>query len=406
VAGLQIVNNLVENSVENRAGDPTERPRASGAVRTVSERVGVEKLECAVVGAGVIGLAVARALAERGREVVVIERHAAIGTEISSRNSEVIHAGIYYPPGSLKARLCLAGKHALLRYCVERGIPHRQCGKLIVAASGAEIAVLERLLRRGRENGVDDLELLDRAATLALEPALCCEAALLSPSTGVVDSHGFMLALQGDAERHGAAVAFNSPVVGGRIGSDGIELDVGGADTMILKCDMVVNCAGLSGVGLAASITGFPSASLPRGYMAKGHYFALSGACPFRHLIYPCPVDGGLGVHLTLDLAGRARFGPDLEWTDVEEYDVPAERAARFACSVRRYWPGLPDGALHPAYAGIRPKLHGPGEGFADFLIQGPQEHGVPGLVNLFGIESPGLTSSLAIADRVADILD
>jgi L-2-hydroxyglutarate oxidase LhgO len=366
----------------------------------------VDKLECAVIGAGVIGLAVARALALRGREVVVIERHTAIGTEMSSRNSEVIHAGIYYPPGSLKARLCIEGKTRLLNYCADRGIPHRQCGKLIVAVEADEVKVLEALLRRGLENGVGDLRLLDGRAARGLEPALKCEAALLSQSTGLIDSHAFMLALQGDAENDGAVVALGNTVTKGRVDPDGIELRVDGPEPMAVTCGTVVNCAGLAGIAIASRLEGFPASALPKAYLAKGHYFALSGSCPFERLIYPCPVDGGLGVHLTLDLAGHARFGPDLEWTDIEEYDVPADRALRFAKSIRRYWPGLPDGALHPAYAGIRPKIHGPGEGFADFLVQGPDRHGVPGLVNLFGIESPGLTSSLAIAELVADMVE
>lgn len=361
-----------------------------------------EKLDCVVIGAGIIGLAAARALASRGREVVVLEAAAEIGMETSSRNSEVIHAGIYYPTGSLKARLCVAGKERLYRYCAEHHVGHLRLGKLIVACGPDEVPRLAALREKARANGVDDLEPLSRQEARALEPALACEAALISPSTGTIDSHGYMLALQSDGERAGAMIAFESPVEGGEIGEDGIRLRVGGRDPVVVDCAAVVNSAGLSAVSLAASLAGFPQARLPRSYLSKGHYFALAGSCPFRHLIYPLPSQGGLGVHLTLDLAGRARFGPDVRWVTEKDYDVPAERAARFAESIKRFWPELPEDALQPAYAGIRPKLHGPDETFADFCIQGPEAHGIEGLVNLFGIESPGLTASLAIAEEVA----
>ncbi len=376
-----------------------------------------ESVEVAVIGAGVVGLAVARALALAGREVVVLEATGAIGTETSSRNSEVIHAGIYNPAGSLKARLCVAGRHALYAYCAERAIPHRRTGKLIVAFEEGQRATLEALRRQAAANGVEDLRLIGGAEARALEPALSGVAALLSPSTGILDSHAFMLALQGEAEARGAAIAFLSPVEGGRIGEGEIELDVGGAERMRLRARLVVNSAGLHAQEVAAGLAGLPPASVPRRYLAKGNYFALLGVkAPFARLIYPLPDEAGLGVHVTIDLGGQCRFGPDVEWIERIDYDVDPARAAGFYAAIRRYWPGLPDGCLAPAYAGIRPKLqapHEPAKDFLvpgprehkDFLVQGPREHGVPGLVNLYGIESPGLTASLAIADLVATIL-
>lgn len=358
--------------------------------------------ECVVVGAGVVGLAVARALARAGREVVILEAGPAIGTGISSRNSEVIHAGLYYPTGSAKARLCVAGRRMLYDYCAGHGVPHRRCGKLVVAVDEAQRPALEALHARARANGVEDLRLLDGAEARALEPELTCVAALHSPVTGIVDSHQLMLSLLGEAEAAGAMLALNSPVRGGRATGEGILLDVGGEEPARLSCRMLVNAAGLGAVALAAGLEGFPAARRPAFRMAKGNYFSLAGRCPFHRLIYPLPEPGGLGVHLTLDLGGQGRFGPDVEWIEREDYDVDPARADRFADSIRRWWPGLPADALQPAYAGIRPKLHGPGEEAADFVIQGPAEHGVPGLVNLFGIESPGLTACLAIADAVA----
>jgi L-2-hydroxyglutarate oxidase LhgO len=373
----------------------------------------MEKIGAVVIGAGVIGLACARALAQRGIETVILEQHDAFGTETSARNSEVIHAGLYYPAGSLKAKLCVAGRHLLYDYCTSHGIRHRRCGKLIVAASGAQEARLEALHRQGEINGVDDLQRLSAAEARALEPALQCSAALLSPSTGIIDSHGLMLALLGDAEREGASLAVRSPLIGGAIEDDGFVLEIGDREVTRLKTGIVINAAGLSAVRVAASLSGFPKTQLPTAFYAKGNYYALAGRAPFSRLIYPLPEPGGLGVHLTLDLGGQARFGPDVEWLENRlkspggelDYSVAPERADTFYAEVRHYWPGLPDGALVPAYAGIRPKISGPNDPAADFLIQGPGTHGIAGLINLFGIESPGLTSSLAIAELVAQKL-
>lgn len=364
-----------------------------------------ESVDSVVIGAGVVGLAVARALAMAGRDVIVLEAAEAIGTETSSRNSEVIHAGIYYPTGSLKARLCVAGKHFIYRYCGERGIPHRRCTKLIVATRPEQVAQLEKIQAQARANGVGDLELIDGAAARGIEPLLACDAALLSPSTGIVDSHSLMLAFQGDAEDRGAVIAFHSPVLGGAVRNDGIDLYVGGAEPMTLRARLVVNSAGLSAQRLARTIEGLDGAHVPPAHYAKGNYFALSGKSPFSRLVYPVPEPGGLGVHISIDLAGQARFGPDVEWIDAPVYDVDPRRADKFYAEIRRYWPGLRDGALQPAYSGIRPKLGPAGTPAADFVIQGPDIHGVPGLVNLFGIESPGLTASSAIADQVLETL-
>jgi len=360
-----------------------------------------EDADCVVIGAGVVGLAVARALALSGREVVVVEAADAIGTETSSRNSEVIHAGIYYPTGSLKARHCVDGKKFIYDFCAERGIAHRRSGKLIVATSAEQVAQLEKLKAQGEANGVDDLRFLTPAEAKAMEPALECFAALLSPSTGIVDSHALMLAYQGDAEAHGAMFAFETPVVGGVVEHDGIVIETGGAAPMRLKARTLVNAAGLGAQGVSRAIDGIPPASIPPLHYAKGNYFALQGRTPFSRLIYPVPEKGGLGVHITLDLAGRARFGPDVEWIDAVNYDVDPRRADVFYAEVRRYWPGLADGALVPSYSGIRPKIVPKGAPNPDFVIQGPADHGVPGLVALYGIESPGLTSSASIAGDV-----
>jgi len=368
-------------------------------------------LDTVIVGAGVVGLACARALARPGRETVVIEAAEAIGTGTSSRNSEVIHAGLYYPTGSLKARLCVEGRHALVAYCRERGIGHRLCGKLVVATDDAQVATLRKLQEQALANGVDDTVLVDGAQARAWEPALAAGvvAALHSPSTGIVDSHQLMLSLQGDAQALDAAVAFRSPLVAGSVVEGGIELEVGGEQSMRVLARRVVNAGGLSAPAIAARIAGLAPRHVPEARFCKGSYFALAGRAPFGRLIYPVPEPGGLGVHLTLDAAGQARFGPDVEWLadgDGIDYAVDPARGERFVAEIRRYWPGLPDGALVPAYSGVRPKISGPGEPAADFVISGPADHGVPGLVNLFGIESPGLTSAMAIARGVAELLD
>jgi L-2-hydroxyglutarate oxidase LhgO len=362
-----------------------------------------ESVECAVIGAGVVGLAVARALALRGREVVVLEAEDAFGTHTSSRNSEVIHAGIYYPKGSLKAKFCVEGKKRLYAYCAERGINHCNVGKLIVAVDDSEMASLKARKAAAEANGVHDLSWLTAAEAKAMEPELTCVGALLSPSTGIIDSHGLMLAYLGDVEDRGGALALKSPVTGGAVEEDGIRLSIGGASPVDIKARIVVNSAGFSAPKLARSIAGIPAASVPNDYLCKGVYFTLAGKSPFARLVYPVPELAGLGIHLTLDLGGRARFGPDVEWVDHVDYAVDPARGQSFYAAIRRYWPGLSDGALEPGYAGVRPKIQGPGEVARDFMVVGPQEHGVAGLVNLFGIESPGLTSSMAIGEYVAD---
>ena len=365
-----------------------------------------ERIEAVVVGAGVVGLAVARALAQAGRETLILESASHFGSETSSRNSEVIHSGIYYAPGSLKARLCVRGRAMLYAYCRDHGVEHRRMGKLIVAGDTAQIPALRALEALAAKNGVDDLAWLDAPAARKLEPALNAAAALLSPSTGIVDSHGLMLAFLGDAEAAGAVLAPNSPVQGGTVAADGFELAVGGADPLDLRCRYLVNAAGLDAQPVALAFRGLDPAVVPPRHLAKGNYFVLGGRAPFRHLVYPVPEAAGLGVHLTLDLAGRARFGPDVEWIEAVDYRVDPRRAEKFYGAIRRYWPDLPDGALEPGYAGIRPKLQKPGEPPADFVVQGPERHGVPRLVNLFGIESPGLTSALAIAELVLETLE
>ncbi len=364
----------------------------------------MDSCDCVVIGAGVVGLAVARELALAGCEVMVLERESAIGTGTSSRNSEVIHAGIYYPQGSLKAQLCVVGKALLYAYLEERGLPHRRCGKLIVATTQAQVAQLAAIHAKAAANGVNDLEWLNADAARALEPQLQCLAALHSPSTGIVDSHALMLSLQGELENAGGVVALKSPVAQATCETDAIVLTA--IDGTQLRCRSVVNAAGLDAPALAAKFAKLRADAVPTAYYAKGNYFTLAGRAPFSRLIYPVPEAGGLGVHLTLDLGGQAKFGPDVEWVDSpDDLVVDPARGDAFYAEVRRYWPALPNGALLPGYAGIRPKLSGPGEPAADFLIQGPVDHGVPGLVNLFGIESPGLTGSLAIAQRVAGLL-
>ena len=364
----------------------------------------MDKVECVVIGAGVIGLAIARQLAHAGREVVVLEAAEGIGTVTSSRNSEVIHAGIYYPAGSLMARMCVAGKQALYQYCREHGIPHRNCGKLIVATTPKETEKLQSIRAHAEANGVLDLQTLSADEARALEPALCCDAALLSPSTGIIDSHAFMLALRGDAEQAGAAFAFHTPILRAKATAGRFELDAGGDAPITIECRLLVNAAGLCAPAVARSIEGMPIELIPPAYLAKGSYFACGARAPFSRLIYPVPEPGGLGVHLTLDLAGQARFGPDVQWVNAVDYAVDPARAERFYPAIRRYWPTLPDGALMPSYSGIRPKIVPPAVAVQDFLIQGPRDHGIDGLINLFGIESPGLTSSLAIADHVSQL--
>jgi L-2-hydroxyglutarate oxidase LhgO len=359
----------------------------------------VEKLDAVVIGAGVVGLAVARALALAGREVVILESEDAIGTHTSSRNSEVIHAGIYYPKGSLKARSCVAGKELLYEYCVSHGVPHKRSGKLIVATSDAQLPELKSIQEKAQANGVTDVVWMSRDQALALEPELRCVAALYSPSTGIIDSHALMLAYLGDAEARGAMLALKSPLEKCEVVSDGFVLQEG------IHAKILVNSAGLRAPSVARAMEGYRAELAPKELYAKGNYYSLTGKNPFSRLVYPVPEPGGLGVHVTLDLGGQARFGPDVEWVDKISYDVDPRRADRFYAAIRRYWPGLPDASLSPGYAGIRPKTAGPKDPAPDFEIQGPREHGVPGLVHLFGIESPGLTSSLALAGRVLEEL-
>ena len=364
----------------------------------------MEQVDCIVVGAGVVGLAVARALALAGREVICLEAASEIGTGTSSRNSEVIHAGIYYAPGSLKAQLCVQGKNLLYRYCEARNIGHQRCGKLIVAGSEAEVAQLAVIARKAAVNGVHDLVQLTQTQAQLMEPQLDCCAALLSPSTGIVDSHGLMLAMQADLEAAGGLVALNSPLQS--LNCNQGKLVVTMQDGTQLGAQTLVNSAGLQAVDLARKFEGLAAKFIPQAFYAKGNYFTLAGRAPFRHLIYPVPQAAGLGVHLTLDLGGQAKFGPDVQWVEsADDLMVDAARGDAFYAEVRRYWPGLKDGSLLPGYAGIRPKINALNEPARDFLIQGPADHGVAGLVNLFGIESPGLTSSLAIGDHVAALL-
>jgi len=370
----------------------------------------MDRVQAVVVGAGVVGLAVARALAQAGRETIVTEAQAAIGQGVSSRNSEVIHAGLYYAPGSLKARLCVRGKELLYALCASHGVEHRRCGKLTVANSEEEVRALRTLQDRAAANGVP-AAFLCAAGAQGLEPALRCIAALHSPSTGIVDSHGLMLALQGDLERAGGMVALGSQVESARVSSRAGEPHVlRFADGTELACDLLVNSASLHAPALARRFEGLDPRFVPREWFAKGNYYALSGRAPFTRLIYPAPADAHLGTHLTLDLGGQAKFGPDIEWLDVDtpeqiDYAVDPARVEGFYAEVRRYWPDLPDGALAPSYSGVRPKIHGPHEKAPDFRIDGPALHGVPGLVNLFGIESPGLTSALAIAELATTLL-
>lgn len=363
----------------------------------------MEKLDAVVVGGGVVGLAVARALAQSGREVVILEAEDAIGTHTSSRNSEVVHAGIYYPKGSLKARTCVAGKELLYEYCVSHGVPHRRSGKLIVATNEEQLGELENIQKKAHANGVTDVVWMTKAQVLALEPELSCVAGLYSPSTGIIDSHALMLAYLGDAEAHGAMLALKTHLLGAQVTADGFVVHT---DQMDVACNVLVNSGGLRAPSIAKLVEGYPTEKAPQEFYAKGNYYSLTRRAPFSRLVYPVPEPGGLGVHVTLDLAGQARFGPDVEWVEKIDYHVDPRRSERFYAAIRRYWPGLPDGALSPGYAGIRPKTAGPKEPAPDFEIQGPEVHRIPGLVHLFGIESPGLTASLALAAEVSRRLE
>lgn len=364
----------------------------------------MEHVECVIAGAGVIGLAVARRLALAGREPLVLDAAYGIGTGTSSRNSEVIHAGIYYPPGSLKAKLCLEGRELLYDFLATREIAHSRCGKLIVATSESQIPALDGILRRARACGVDELSWISASQARQMEPELHCAAAIHSPSTGIVDSHQLMLALQAEAEANGAQFVFGTRVLGGRPDGNRIILstqDIGTGRQFELSTRHFINAAGLHAHDIANAIATWPSESIPPLRLAKGSYFSLAGRSPFSRLIYPLPSEAGLGIHLTINLAGQARFGPDVEWIDAIDYTVNPAKAEQFQRDIRTYWPGLPERSLLPAYSGIRPKLSGPGGAAADFNIQGPETHGIPGLVNLFGMESPGLTASLAVANQV-----
>ena len=363
-------------------------------------------VDCIVIGAGVIGLAAARAMARGGREVLILERGRQFGMQTSSRNSEVIHAGIHYEPGSLKARLCVAGRDLLYRYCAERGIGHRRCGKLTVATAENQVATLEHIERNALASGVMDLEWLDAGQARRIEPQLHCVRALSSPSTGIIDSHAYMQSLLADAEAAGANISYGTEVVSLRPTPAGIETCIAEESDPAVRAHLVVNCAGLQAHRVAASIEGFPAQHIPTVSFAKGSYFSLTGASPFTRLVYPAPRAGGhLGIHMTIDLAGAARFGPDTEWVDVVDYAVEPQRVSIFADVIRQYWPGLDAARLYPAYAGIRPKISGAGEATRDFCISGPQDHGFAGIVNLFGMESPGLTASLALGEYITDLI-
>jgi L-2-hydroxyglutarate oxidase LhgO len=361
-------------------------------------------MQVLVIGAGVVGLAVARAAARKGHEVVVAEQAAAIGTGISSRNSEVIHGGMYYATGTLRGRHCVTGRRMLYEFCAAHGVPHRKCGKLVVATNQAELDKIQAIEKQGAINGAEGLEMLGGNAARALEPELSCIGALHSPETGIIDGHAYMLALRGDLEDLGGAIAFNTPVLGAARKYGRWQVAFGGSGGNF-AFDALINCAGLGAQAVARTMEGYPAARVPRLVLAKGNYFGFAGKPAFTRLIYPTPIVGGLGVHVTLDLAGRMRFGPDVEWVERENYDVDPARAKLFYERIRTYWPGLPDGALSPDYSGIRPRLTGPNEPQADFLIDAPAQHGLPGLVQMFGIESPGLTASLSLGAAVAGYL-
>lgn len=364
----------------------------------------MHEIDIVVIGAGVIGIAVGRALALAGREVLIIERERHFGTGTSSRNSEVIHAGIYYPRGSLKARLCVDGRRKLYAFCESRRVPHLRCGKLVVATSEDQEAELAVIATRATENGVD-LQILDRAEARALEPEVACTAALLSPATGIVDSHALMLAMLGEAEASGATVAYGTSLSRIEPREDGFALYHMDEEQPLLLARNLINAAGLHATDVARIISGLSPDHIPRPYFAKGTYFSYEGPPPFQRLVYPVPVTGGLGIHATLDLAGRVRFGPDVEWCDTIDYRVDDRRAEPFYAAIREYWPGLRTGTLRADYSGIRPKLSGTDQQPADFLISGPEAHGLRGLINLFGIESPGLTAALSLGEEVVEIV-
>ena len=365
------------------------------------------QVQAVVIGAGAVGLACARALALAGKEVIILERNSDFGLETSARNSEVIHAGIYYPTGSLKARLCVHGRHLLYAFCQSHGVEHSRCGKLIVASTESQLVDLEKIQAKALSNGVEDLQFLSAAAAKQMEPELQCSAALLSPSTGIINGRAYMLALLGEAERQGASLALNSAVKSFVSTPNGLQLSVlcdGVEETLLART--VINATGHQAIALARTCEAIVEEKIPKAYLAKGNYFSLAGRSPFSRLIYPVPEPGGLGVHLTLDLGMQARFGPDVEWVQTEDYNVNPQRAEVFYQAIRKYWPGLKDESLQPAYAGIRPKIVPQGAADADFQVQGPAEHGINGLVNLFGIESPGLTASLALAEWVCERLE
>jgi L-2-hydroxyglutarate oxidase LhgO len=364
-----------------------------------------EKIDCAVIGAGVVGLAIARELALAGREVIILEAESAFGTHTSARNSEVIHAGIYYPTGSLKARLCVAGRKALYSYCAERGVNHKRIGKVIVASDETQLEGLKKYKQQAEINGVDDIRMLTRNELSELEPAVVSVAGFLSPSTGIVDSHGLMLAYLGDAENRGASLVLNSPVVGGAVTDDGIRLDVGGVEPMSIVCKTVINTAGHGAPAVSRAIIGIPPATIPTNYYSIGHYYTLTGKTPFNHLVYPVARQDWLGVHVTIDLGGRCKFGPDFSWRDSLDYRFDESREARFYEAIRRYYPGLKDGALQPGYTGMRPRITGKDQAAVDYVIQDHAAHGVRGMINLYGMESPGLTSSLAIGAYVGGLV-
>ena len=366
----------------------------------------MDSVDCVVIGAGVVGLAIARALSMSGREVIILEGEDTFGTWTSARNSEVIHAGIYYPPGSLKAESCVRGRDLLYAYCQSHGVAYRRCGKLIVATNDRQLAELEDIARAARSNGVDDVSFVSAVQAVVLEPELRCVGALLSPSTGIIDSHAYMLSLLGEAQTQGAVLACRTMVTGLRWTADGCEITINNEPGPQLRARLLVNSAGLAAPSVATLLAALPPEQVPETYYAKGSYYSLAGRSPFSRLVYPVPEQGGLGVHLTLDLAGQARFGPDVEWVDEVNYQVDSSRVLGFHESIRCYWPGLKADTLSPGYAGIRPKIVGPDQAAADFVISGPAEHGCAGVINLFGIESPGLTASLAIAERVVAMSD